>query len=74
MARFRIVVDLGLCQGHSVCAAEAPELFRVIDVAGAPYPRVDVIIETPPEHLREKAEVAAMLCPNQVITIVELDD
>jgi ferredoxin len=71
--KFRIVVDKGLCQGHSVCVAEAPELFRVIDTDG-PYPMVDVIDETPPPELLSKAEGAAEMCPNSVIRIVYLDD
>ena len=72
-SKFRVVVDKGLCQGHSVCVAEAPEIFRVIDVGG-PYPMVDVIQEAPAPELRSKAEGAAELCPNSVIRIVYLDD
>jgi ferredoxin len=67
--KYRIVVDKGLCQGHSVCVAEAPELFRVIDTDG-PYPMVDVLQEAPPADLLAKAEAAAELCPNSVIRIV----
>ncbi len=73
MARYRIVVDVGLCQGHSVCVAEAPELFRVIDTDMA-YPQVDVLIEIPPPELLAKAEAAAEFCPNGVITLVPVDD
>jgi ferredoxin len=66
--KYRIVVDKGLCQGHSVCVAEAPEIFRVIDTGG-PYPVVDVILDEPPPELLLKAEGAAELCPNSVIRI-----
>jgi sterol 14-demethylase len=73
MGTFRIVVDKGLCQGHSVCMAEAPEIFRVVDSDNA-YPMVDVILESPPADLLSKAENAAEFCPNGVITIVYEDD
>ena len=66
----RVVVDLDLCQGHAVCQAEAPEIFRVVDRPGD-YPRVEVILERPPEELRAHAEAAARYCPNRVITIAE---
>jgi ferredoxin len=66
----RVVVDLDLCQGHSVCLGEAPEIFRVVDRPGD-YARVEVILERPPEELRAQAEAAARYCPNRVITIEE---
>jgi ferredoxin len=66
----RVVVDLDLCQGHAVCQSEAPEIFRVVDRPGD-YPRVEVILERPPEELRAAATAAARYCPNRVITIVE---
>ena len=72
MGKYRIVVDKGLCQGHSVCVAEAPEIFRVVD-SDAAYPMVDVILENPPPELLAKAEAAAEYCPNGVITIVYED-
>jgi sterol 14-demethylase len=74
MARkYRIVVDKGICQGHSVCVAEAPEIFRTVD-NGGPYPMVDLITDSPPEALLAKAEAAEELCPNGVIRIVYEDD
>ena len=66
----RVVVDLDLCQGHAVCQGEAPEIFRVVDRPGD-YPRVEVILERPPEELRAQATAAARYCPNRVITIIE---
>jgi ferredoxin len=66
----RVVVDLDLCQGHAVCQNEAPEIFRVVDRPGD-YPRVEVILERPPEELRGPTEAAARYCPNRVITIAE---
>ena len=67
---FKIVVDKDLCQGHSVCINEAPELFEVKDDEG-PYPMVNLLIQTPEEHYRAKAEAAAQYCPNGVIKIVD---
>jgi len=71
--KYRIVVDKGLCQGHSVCVAEAPEIFRVVENDGAPYPQVDLLLERPPAELLAKAETAEELCPNGVIRIVYED-
>jgi ferredoxin len=74
MARkYRVVVDKGICQGHSVCVAHAPEVFRTID-DGGPYPMVDLITDRPGEDLLSKVEAAEELCPNGVIRIVYEDD
>ena len=64
----RIKVDLDLCQGHSVCMEECPEVFAVRDQAGS-YPQVVVLIEEPPETLREKVMNAVHGCPNRVIRV-----
>ena len=64
----RIRVDKELCQGHSVCLGECPEVFAVIE-RDEGYPMVEVLIEEPPESLREKVEKAARYCPNHVISI-----
>jgi ferredoxin len=66
----KVIVDLALCQGHSVCLGEAPEVFDVIEQDDG-YPQVKVLIENPPEELREKVMRAAKYCPNNVITIIE---
>jgi ferredoxin len=66
----RVIVDLDLCGGHGVCENVAPEVFRVVDDVDG-YAHVEVILERPPEELREKAESAERQCPNRVIRIVE---
>ena len=66
----RVVVDLDLCGGYGACESEAPEIFRVVDESGD-YAHVKVLLERPPEELREKAMAAARQCPNRVIRIVE---
>ncbi len=66
----RIKVDLDLCQGHSVCLGECPEVFDVVEQDEG-YPVVRVLLEEPPEELRDKVMKAARYCPNHVITVVE---
>ena len=66
----RVVVDLDLCGGHGVCEGAAPQIFRVVDEVGG-YAHVEVLLEHPPEGLRERAEAAERQCPNRVITIVD---
>lgn len=66
----KVIVDLALCQGHSVCLGEAPEVFAVIEQDDG-YPQVKVLLENPPEALREKVMKAARYCPNNVITVLE---
>lgn len=73
MSRMRVKVDLDLCQGHSVCMEEAPEVFRVIE-NDTHYPKVEVLLQNPPEELREKVLCAARYCPNRVITVEEIED
>lgn len=66
----KIKVDLDLCQGHSVCMADCPEVFDVVEQEDG-YPHVKVLIEEPPEGLRDKVMKAARYCPNHVITVEE---
>ncbi|MCG8413643.1 MAG: ferredoxin [Pseudomonadales bacterium] len=66
----KVVIDRDLCQGHSVCLGECPEVFDVVEEDEG-YPMVKVLIENPPEELRDKVMKAANYCPNSVITIVE---
>jgi len=66
----RVVVDLDLCGGHGVCEGAAPQIFRVVDPIDG-YAHVEVILEHPPEPLREQAQAAERQCPNRVITIVD---
>jgi sterol 14-demethylase len=64
----KIKLDLDLCQGHSVCVDECPEVFKVEDV-GADYPKVVLLTDSPDESLRDRVRAAAKYCPNKVITI-----
>ena len=64
----KVKVDLDLCQGHSVCLGECPEVFDVVEQNDG-YPHVVVLLEEPPEDLRDKVIKAAKYCPNNVITV-----
>jgi ferredoxin len=66
----RVVIDLDLCGGHGVCEGAAPEIFRVVDEMDG-FAHVEVLLERPPEALREKAKAAERQCPNRVIRILE---
>lgn len=66
----KIRVDLDLCQGHSVCLGECPEVFNVEETEDG-YPQVVVLQESPAEELRDKVMTAAKYCPNHVITVEE---
>jgi sterol 14-demethylase len=63
----RVVVDRDLCQGHGVCAGEAPELFRVDPATG----EVRVLLESPPAALRAKLEAAVHHCPTRALSWTE---
>ena len=65
--RYRVSVDLDLCQGHAACVGEAPEVFRV-DGLG----KVRLIDPTPDASLSAKVERAALYCPTKTIKIEAL--
>jgi len=66
----KITVDLDLCQGHSVCLGECPEVFDVVE-SDEGYPQVVVLQANPGEELRDRVTAAARYCPNHVITVSE---
>lgn len=63
----RVVVDSALCQGHTLCALAAPDLFGLGDEDGHSFALVDTV----PEGLQEAARRAALGCPEGAITLVE---
>ncbi len=63
--RGRVRVDLDLCQGHGVCASEAPQVFRV-DAASQ---KVRVLQEEPPEALQRQVQAAVEHCPTRALLI-----
>jgi ferredoxin len=71
VSKYKIAVDLMLCQGHGVCKEECPEVFEVVDMETG-YPKVKVKMGRPPEALRSKVQDAVDYCPNRTIRIVEI--
>jgi sterol 14-demethylase len=65
-ARWRIAVDLDLCQSHGVCEGEAPELFEVPKRS-----KVVVLAASPPDAMRAQAEAAVKFCPTHALSIVD---
>lgn len=62
----KVSVEPGKCQGHTLCAIAAPELFKLREDDGHAY--VDGNGEVP-KDLEGKAYAAAATCPEQAITI-----
>ena len=71
--KMRVTVDLALCQGHSVCMEEAPEVFEVVD-RQEHYPQVHVKTTYPPPEEWDRVRDAAQFCPNGVIKVEMVDD
>ena len=62
----KVVVDFDVCESNALCMAAAPEVFEVRD-----DDFLYVLMENPPEELREKVEKAVRNCPKQAITLEE---
>jgi ferredoxin len=62
----RIEVDFDKCQSNAVCQDLAPQVFEVRD-DGYLY----VLIEEPPEAMRDQVKAAEAQCPTQAITIID---
>ena len=58
----RVVVDRDRCEGNGVCVKIAPEIFIVGE-----DDRVRLLIQRPPETLRERLEAAVRRCPRQAL-------
>ncbi|MEM7678307.1 MAG: cytochrome P450, partial [Myxococcota bacterium] len=61
-----IEIDLGLCQGHSVCVSEAPDVFKISDRG-----TVQILTTQPSVDRYEALSRAAEHCPNRVITLTQ---
>lgn len=72
MPKYRVEVDLMLCQGHGVCTEECPEVFEVMDV-DAGYPKVNIKNETPDDDIIARVQDAVLYCPNQALRLIEVD-
>jgi ferredoxin len=69
MGSFRIEADLDLCQGHAMCALEAPDYFRVPNRG-----KVEIIDSEPSEDARDEVERAVESCPTRALFIKEKED
>ena len=62
----KIAVDADLCQGHAMCEAEAPEVFRydhhISDV-------VQVLQPDPPPELHDAVRRAVRYCPAMALSL-----
>ena len=64
---FRVVADLGLCQGHQTCTGEAPDVFAFDDDTD----QVVVRQAHPDESLRPQVESAVTYCPAMALAVEE---
>lgn len=68
--RFRICVDADLCQGHGVCAEEAPDIFSV----DPDEKKVVVRVPEPDPSDRDRVRQAAEHCPTRALTIENIEE
>ena len=61
----KVRVDPELCQGHTLCAMNAPALFTLRDIDG----HAEVVDENVPPEQELLAEEAARSCPEQAIVL-----
>ena len=69
MPAYRIEVDLDLCQGHAMCAMEAPEYF-LVPKRGT----VEILDAEPPEDARADIQRAVESCPTRALFIIGNED
>jgi ferredoxin len=62
----KVVIDLKLCEGNMRCQEASPEVFEVRE-----DDKSHLLIDHPPERLREKINAAVRLCPRQAISVSE---
>ena len=65
----RLAADLGLCQGHQECLAEAPDLFGF----DADSHQVVVRVPEPSAEQLVAARAAVRYCPAFALTLEEKD-
>ncbi len=60
-----VEVDPNRCQGHTLCAMRAPELFELDDVDG----HATAVVDHVPADQEDAAREAAHSCPEQAIVL-----
>ena len=63
----KVRVDQERCQGHTLCAMIAPEMFQLSDIDGSS----SAITEVVPADQEDLVREAAQSCPEQAILIEE---
>ena len=63
----KVQVDPQRCQGHTLCAMIAPDMFALNDIDGTSSAVYDVVPPDQEEQVRE----AARSCPEQAIVLEE---
>ena len=63
----KVRVDPDRCQGHTLCAMIAPDMFQLSDVDGSSSALCEVVPADQEELVRE----AAQSCPEQAILVEE---
>lgn len=63
----RVKVDAKRCQGHAMCAQQAPEVFELDGDQGHAH----VVIGNVPKDLEERVLRAVSNCPEQAISVDE---
>ena len=61
----RVRVDTSRCQGHTLCAMIAPDMFELSDIDGSSSAVTEVV---PPDQI-ELVREAAHSCPEQAILV-----
>jgi ferredoxin len=62
----KIEVDWELCEANAICQRVAPEVFKVDE-----QDVMHLLLEKPPESLREKLQIAVKRCPRRALKLVE---
>ncbi|MYR06741.1 ferredoxin [Gordonia sp. SID5947] len=63
----KVHIDGDRCQGHTLCAMIAPEIFELSDIDGHASP----VSEDVPAGFEDKVREASRSCPEQAISVSE---
>ncbi|WP_246567492.1 ferredoxin [Streptomyces flaveus] len=66
MTAVKVRVDPERCQGHTLCAMRAPEVFELSDIDGHSSP----VAEEVPEEQQDRVIDAVRSCPERAISVV----
>ncbi len=63
----KVRVDETKCQGHTLCAMAAPEMFELSDFDG----HAQAVTEQVPSEMEGAVRAAASSCPEQAVIITD---